>query len=192
MFARNLRISLVLFIIFTVLLGLAYPAAITGIAKGAFSDRAGGSLITGAKDEVMGSSLIGQNFTGSQYIWGRLSATGPVPYNAGASSGSNWGMNAPAFRDSIKARIEALCAVDPENSLPIPVDLVTASGSGLDPHISVEAANYQAARVARVRAIPLERVQGAILKSTEGRQFGVFGEARVNVLRVNLILDGKI
>ncbi|MFA7276691.1 MAG: potassium-transporting ATPase subunit KdpC [Pseudobdellovibrionaceae bacterium] len=192
MFARNLRIALVLFIGFTVLLGLAYPAVITGIARLSFSDQAEGSLISGNKNEIMGSDLIGQNFTGPHYMWGRLSATGPVPYNAGVSSGSNWGVNAPALQDSIKARVAALHAADPDNTLPIPVDLVTASGSGLDPHISVAAADYQAARVARVRSISLEAVQEAIRKSTEKRQFGIFGEDRVNVLRVNLILDGKI
>jgi K+-transporting ATPase ATPase C chain len=139
----------------------------------------------------MGSSLIGQSFSDPKYFWSRPSATGPMAYNAGNSSGSNQGPLNAALVDAVKGRIEALKAADPGNSAPVPVDLVTASGSGLDPHISPAAAAYQAARVARARGLAPEAVKAAIARHTEGRLLGVLGEARVNVLELNLDLDGS-
>ncbi len=183
-----LRPALVLFTVLTALTGGVYPLVVTGIAQAAFPDQATGSLIL-RHGKPVGSSLIGQSFTDPKYLWGRPSATGPGPYNASASSGSNQGPLNPALTEAVKARIEALRAADAGNTAPVPIDLVTASASGLDPHISVAAAQYQAARVARVRTVPLQQVQALIEQHTEGRLFGFIGEPRVNVLRLNLALD---
>lgn len=183
-----IRPAVSLFVALTVVTGLVYPLLVTGVAKVAFSDQAAGSLIV--KDgKTVGSSLIGQNFSDPKYFWGRPSATGPMPYNAAGSSGSNQGPLNPALVDAVKGRVEALKAADPGNTSPVPVDLVTASASGLDPHISVAAAQYQAARVARVRGIAPGTVNDLIGRHTEGRLFGLLGEARVNVLALNLALD---
>ena len=183
-----LRPAVSLFVLLTAITGIVYPLAVTGVAKVAFSDAADGSLIV--KDgKAVGSRLIGQNFTEPKYFWGRPSATGPMPYNASASSGSNQGPLNPALSDVVKGRIEALQAVDRNNTLPIPADLVNASASGLDPHISPEAAAYQVARVASQRHLLPADVKALVGQYTEGRQWGVFGEPRVNVLKLNIALD---
>ena len=178
-----------LFVLLTVITGLAYPLLVTGAARIAFPAQAAGSLVV--KDgHAVGSTLIGQNFSDPKYLWGRLSATSPMAYNGAGSSGSNLGPLNPALVDAVKGRIEALKAADPGNTALVPVDLVTASASGLDPHISVAAANYQAARVARVRGIAPEAVHALIERHTEGRLLGFIGEPHVNVLALNLALDG--
>lgn len=182
------RPALVLFAVLTALTGVAYPLVVTGIAQAAFPDQATGSLIL-RDGKPVGSALIGQSFTDPKYVWGRPSATGPTAYNASASSGSNQGPLNPALLDAVKARIEALRAADAGNTAPVPIDLVTASASGLDPHLSVAAAQYQAQRVATLRSLPLPQVQALIDEHTEGRLFGLLGEPRVNVLRLNLALD---
>ena len=184
----QLRPALTLFAVLSLLTGLAYPLAVTGVAQLAFTDRATGSLIV-RDGQLVGSSLVGQNFTDPGHFWGRPSATGPQPYNGAASSGSNQGPLNPALADAVKARIEALRVADPGNPLPVPVDLVTASASGLDPHISRAAADYQAARVARARSLPQARVHELIEQHTEGSLLGFIGEPRVHVLRLNLALD---
>ncbi|HTY81639.1 MAG TPA: potassium-transporting ATPase subunit KdpC [Dehalococcoidales bacterium] len=185
---RQLKIAVILLVIFSVITGIIYPLFVTGIAQAFFHRQANGSLIeTGGN--VTGSELIGQPFSDPKYFWGRLSATSPVPYNAEASSGSNYGPSNPALIDAVQARIDALKAVDPGNTVPIPVDLVTASGSGLDPDISVAAADYQIARVARFRGISEAQVASLVKKYTRGRQLGFLGEPRVNVLKLNLALD---
>lgn len=182
------RPALVTFGLLTLLTGLVYPFAVTGLARLAFPDQAAGSLLRqGGK--TVGSALIGQNFSDPRYIWGRPSATAPQPYNASSSGGSNLGPLNPAQIDAVKGRIEALRAADPDNSAPIPVDLVTASASGLDPHLSIAGARFQAARVARARKLPLPVVQQVIEAHSEGPLFGFLGEPRVNVLRLNLALD---
>ena len=183
-----IRPALTLFVLLSVITGLVYPLAVTAVAKLAFAHQAAGSLIE-RDGKVVGSSLIGQNFSAPKYFWGRLSATTPMPYNSAGSGGSNLGPLNPALVDAVKGRIEALKAADPNNHEPVPVDLVTASGSGLDPHVSVAAARYQAARVARSRGLSAEVVQAAIARHSEGRLFGLLGEARVNVLELNLDLD---
>lgn len=183
-----LRPALVLFLLLTLLTGVAYPLAVTGAARLLFPDQAAGSLIL-RDGKPVGSALIGQNFTDPGHFWGRPSATGPMPYNASASGGSNLGPLNPALVDAVKGRIDALRAADPGNAGPVPVDLVTASASGLDPHISPAAAGYQAARVARVRRLPLEKVQQLVTQETETPLFGLLGEPRVHVLRLNLALD---
>ena len=182
------RPALVCFVALTALTGIAYPLVVTGIGQVAFPEQAAGSLIY-RDGKPVGSSLIGQNFSDPKYVWGRPSATSPQPYNASNSSGSNQGPLNPALTDAVKGRIEALRAADPGNAAPVPVDLVTASGSGLDPHVSVAGAQFQAARVARARKLPLPQVQQLIEQQTEGRIFGFIGEPRVNVLRLNLALD---
>jgi K+-transporting ATPase ATPase C chain len=182
------RPALVTFAVLTALTGIAYPLVVTGIAQVAFPDQAAGSLIL-QDGKPVGSALIGQSFTDPKYVWGRPSATGPMPYNASNSGGSNQGPLNPALTDAVKGRIEALRTADPGNTAPVPVDLVTASGSGLDPHISVASALYQAARVAKARKLPLPQVQQLIEKYSEGRLFGFLGEPRVNVLQLNLALD---
>ena len=185
---RQLRIGIVFLVLFAVLTGIIYPLVVTGIAQTAFSHQANGSLIV--KDgNITGSELIGQSFSNPTYFWGRLSATASSPYNAAASSGSNYGPLNPALRDAIQERIDALKAVDPGNTQPIPVDLVTSSASGLDPDISVAAALYQVPRVARYRGLTEEQVNSLVNRFTEGRQFGILGEPRVNVLNLNLALD---
>jgi potassium-transporting ATPase KdpC subunit len=183
-----IRPAVSLFVLLTAITGVIYPLAVTGVAKVAFPSRAAGSLIV--KDgKTVGSSLIGQNFSDPKYFWGRPSATSPMPYNGSGSSGSNQGPLNPALVDAVKGRVEALKAADPGNALPVPVDLVTASASGLDPHISVAAAQYQATRVARVRGLAPDTVATLIAHHTEDRLFGLLGEARVNVLELNLDLD---
>jgi K+-transporting ATPase ATPase C chain len=185
---KELRISLVLLGILTLVTGVIYPLFITSIAELVFPRQAEGSLIErGGK--LVGSRLIGQNFDEPKYFWSRLSATTPA-YNAAASSGSNLGPTNPALHDEVQARIDALHAADPTNQALIPVDLVTSSGSGLDPQISPAAAQYQAARVARVRGLDAARVQALIAEHTEDRALGVLGEPAVNVLELNLALDG--
>ena len=179
-------------ILLTVLMGGIYPAVTTGILQLGFKAQAQGSLIKDADGKVIGSHLIGQNFDQPGYLWGRLSATGTAPYNAGASSGSNLGANNPALTDAVKARLDALQQADPAKAGPVPVDLVTASGSGLDPEISPAAAAYQMARIARTRGISEAAVSTVIARSTRSRDLGIFGEPRVNVLVVNLRLDGKL
>lgn len=183
-----LRPAISLFVLLSIITGLVYPLVVTGIGKVVFPHQTVGSLIV--KDgKPVGSMLIGQNFSDPKYFWGRLSATGPYPYNGAVSSGSNLGPLNPALTDAVKGRIDALKAADPDNTLPIPVDLVTASGSGLDPQISPAAAAYQAARVTRVRHLDRGVVEKLVAEHTEGRQWGVFGEERVNVLQLNLALD---
>jgi len=183
-----LRPALVLFALLTALTGLAYPAAVTGIARLLFPAQTQGSLVR-ENDRVVGSTLIGQPFADARYFWGRPSATVPFAYNAAASTGSNQGPSNPALYDAVKSRIEALRAADPGNDTPVPIDLVTASGSGLDPHVSPAAALYQVARVARARGIDEGRVRELILRHVEPRALYVFGEPRVNVLLLNLDLD---
>jgi len=185
---KLIRASLVSLGVFTVVCGLAYPLLVTGIAQLAFPHRANGSLIV-KEGRAVGSELIGQSFSDPQYFWGRLSATGPLPYNAAASSGSNLGPTNLALLSAAQARIDALHAADPTNNLPIPVDLVTASGSGLDPDLSVAAALYQVGRVARERGIPVEEIRALVERYTRGRQLGFLGEPRANVLLLNLALD---
>lgn len=186
---KLLRPTLVLFVLLSALTGLLYPLAVTGAAQALFPAQAEGSLVLRGGKPV-GSSLIGQNFSDPAHFWGRPSATAPMPYNAGASSGSNQGPLNPALADAVKSRIETLRAADPGNTQPVPVDLVTASASGLDPHISPAAAHYQVARVARLHKLPLERVEKLIDDHTEGALLGLLGEPRVNVLALNLALDG--
>lgn len=182
------RPALSLFVALTVVTGVVYPLAMTGAGKALFPKQAQGSLIE-KNGVVVGSSLIGQNFSEPKYFWSRPSATGPMPYNAANSSGSNQGPLNPAFVDAVKGRITALKAADPGNTKPVPVDLVTASASGLDPHISVAAALYQIDRVARVRKLPALAVRQLIDRNVESALLGIFGEERVNVLNLNLELD---
>lgn len=182
------RPALVVFAVLSALTGIVYPLVVTGIGQVAFPEQAAGSLIV-RDGKPVGSALIGQNFSDPKYVWGRPSATGPMPYNASNSSGSNQGPLNPALSDAVKGRIEALRVADPGNTAPVPVDLVTASGSGLDPHISLAGAQFQAARVAKARNLPLPQVQQLIDKHAEGKLFGFLGEPRVNVLRLNLALD---
>ncbi|BEP39721.1 potassium-transporting ATPase subunit KdpC [Variovorax sp. V15] len=182
------RPALVLFVLLSALTGLIYPMAVTGVAKTAFPAQADGSLIV-LDGTTVGSKLIGQNFSDPKHFWGRPSATAPQPYNASASGGSNQGPLNPALTDAVKARVEALRAADPDNAARVPVDLVTASASGLDPDISPAAAQYQAARVARVRGMPLAQVQSLIDRNTQQPLLGFLGEPRVNVLALNIALD---
>lgn len=182
------RPAVTLFILLSIITGLIYPLLVTGISQALFPAQAAGSLIERDGKRV-GSRLIGQTFTDPKYFWGRPSATGPYPNNAAASGGSNLGPSNPTLKEAVQARIEALRAVDLGNTAPVPVDLVTASASGLDPHISPAAAEYQVARVARARGLPPEIVRDLVAKQTEDRQWGIFGEPRVNVLELNLALD---
>lgn len=185
---KLLRPAIVLLLLLTAITGLAYPFAVTGIAQLVFPRQASGSLIM-RDGKPVGSGPIGQSFTDPKYFWGRPSATTPQPYNGTASGGSNLGPSNPALTDAVEARITALRAADPGNTTLVPVDLVTASGSGLDPDISPAAALYQVDRVARVRGLPAAEVQALVARYTQGRQFGVLGEPRVNVLELNLALD---
>jgi K+-transporting ATPase ATPase C chain len=183
-----IRPVLVLFILMTVITGVIYPIVVTAIGHAAFGRQANGSLLV-RNGKLAGSALIGQQFDAPYYFWGRLSATTPQPYNAQNSGGSNLGPTNPALADEIKGRLDALKAAGNDMSQPVPVDLVTSSGSGLDPEISPAAAAYQAVRVAKARGLPVDQVTDLITRNTSGRQFGIFGEARVNVLKLNLALD---
>jgi K+-transporting ATPase ATPase C chain len=183
------RPAIVSLAIFTLLTGIAYPLVVTGIAQFAFPHQANGSLIIHDAQQL-GSELIGQPFDDPRYFWGRPSATGTIPYNAAASSGSNLAATNPALIAAVQSRISALKAADPLNTLPIPVDLVTASGSGLDPQISLAAALYQIPRVAKARGLSEQKVQELVDQQIQVRTFGFFGEPRVNVLLLNLTLDG--
>lgn len=185
---HHLRPALMLLLLFSLLTGFLYPLAVTGIGQLVFPSRANGSLIE-RNGKAVGSALIGQPFSQPKYFWGRLSATGPHPYNAGASSGSNYGPLNPALHDAARKRVDDLKIADPGNTSPIPVDLVTASGSGLDPHISIAAALYQVPRVAQERELPEEDLRALVQKFTESRDLGFLGEPGVNVLRLNLALD---
>lgn len=185
---RQLYPAVMLTLALTVLTGLLYPLAITGVAQVVFPRQANGSLIVD-NGRIAGSHLIGQPFDDPKFFWGRLSATSPFPYNAAASGGSNLAPTNQALIDAVKERVKALREADPGNTAPIPVDLVTASGSGLDPHISVAAAVYQIPRVARARKLPVEAVRDLVRRHTEGRQFGILGEPRVTVLELNRALE---
>jgi K+-transporting ATPase ATPase C chain len=180
--------AVVVLALLTLVTGVAYPLAVTAVGQGLFPARAGGSLIL-VSGRPVGSELIGQPFDDPGYFWGRLSATAPFPYNAGASGGSNLGPLNPAFQAAARGRLDALRQADPGNRAPVPVDLVTASGSGLDPHITPAAALYQVARVARARRLDESRVRQLVEAHIEPRQLGILGEPRVNVLRLNLALD---
>jgi len=183
------RAAFVALVLFTVITGVVYPLAVTGLSQVLFPRQANGSLIKEG-DKVVGSSLIGQAFEDPKYFWGRPSATNPgPPYDASSSTGSNLGPTNPDLTKAIQERVAALKEADPDNTAPIPVDLVTASGSGLDPHISIAAAEYQSGRVARIRALPLEQVRKLIAEHTEQRTLGLLGEPRVNVLELNRALD---
>jgi K+-transporting ATPase ATPase C chain len=185
----QIRPAIVAIAIFTILTGVLYPLLITGIAQVIFPHQANGSLIL-KNGQVVGSDLIGQSFDDPRYFWGRLSATSPYPYNAASSTGSNLGPSNPALTDEVKTRIAALKAADPTNNSPIPVDLVTSSGSGLDPDISVAAALYQVPRVAKARGLSEQVVRDLVDRFIVGRQFGLLGEPYINVLDLNLALDG--
>jgi K+-transporting ATPase ATPase C chain len=185
---KTLRQSLVALAALGVIVGVIYPLAVTGISRAFFADKAGGSMIV-KDDRIVGSQLIGQPFSDPGYFWSRPSATAPVPYNAAASAGSNLGPTNHALLAAVEQRIQALRAADPGNSAPVPVDLVTASASGLDPDISPAAADYQVERVARARGLTADQVRALVAENTEGRQWGVLGEPRVNVLKLNLALD---
>lgn len=188
---NQLRAAIVVFVLLTLVTGVAYPALVTLVAQTVFAHQAEGSLIV-RDGKPIGSTLIGQPFSESKYFWSRPSATGPVAYNAAASSGSNLGPTNPALQDAVLARVEQLRTADPENKLPIPVELVTASASGLDPHISPAGAEYQVARVARARGLAVDQVRALVRAHAEPRTFGILGEPRVNVLQLNLALDALV
>jgi len=187
----HLRPALVSLALLTLITGVAYPLVVTAIAKVAFPSQAGGSLIVDKDGKVLGSRLIGQPFDDPKYFWGRPSATSPFGYNAGASVGSNLSPTNPDLIKTVQGRVDALHAADPENTAAVPVDLVTASGSGLDPHISPAAALYQVGRVAKARKLDEAVVRDLVGRHTEGRQWGMLGEPRVNVLTLNLALDAQ-
>lgn len=188
LFTQTLRPALALFVLLSVVTGLVYPFAVTGVAQLLFPWQANGSLVM-RDGKPVGSALIGQQFADPGHFWGRPSATAPQPYNAAASTGSNLGPLNPALVEAVKARVEALRAADPGNAAPVPVDLVTASGSGLDPDISLAAARYQAPRVARVRGLPPAQITAQIERHARRPWLGILGEPRVNVLALNLALD---
>jgi K+-transporting ATPase ATPase C chain len=185
---KQLRTAAITIILLTVITGLFYPLAVTGLAQLIFPSKANGSMII-KNGKTLGSKLIGQPFSDPKYFWSRLSATGPYAYNAGSSTGSNYGPLNPALYNAIKKRIQDLKAVDSLNNQMIPVDLVTSSSSGLDPHISIVSALYQLPRVARARGLSEEKVKAVVKQYTEGRDLGILGEPRVNVLKLNLELD---
>lgn len=189
MIRKQMRSTLVLFLSLVFVTGLFYPLTVTGLAQWLFPYQANGSLVV-HNGHVIGSALIGQQFTDPRYFWGRLSATGDYPYNASKSGGSNYSTLNPDLEQQVQERVSALRSVDPGNQQPVPVDLVTASGSGLDPNISIAAARYQAPRVARLRGLSLDQVLELIDEHTRGRMLGFLGEPRVNVLELNLALDG--
>jgi potassium-transporting ATPase KdpC subunit len=184
----HLRPAVGSLLVLSVVTGIAYPLVVTGISQAVFPQQANGSLVVKA-DKVVGSSLIGQQFTDPKHFWGRPSATSPYAYNAASSSGSNQGPANPALAEAVAGRVKALRDADPGNMRPIPVDLVTASASGLDPHISVASTEYQVGRVAKARGMEAAKVKALVAKHTEGRQLGFLGEPRVNVLELNLDLD---
>ena len=187
---KELRAALVAFLALTVVTGVLYPAVVTLAGRLAFASQVGGSILE-RDGRAVGSRLLGQPFSAPGYFWSRPSATGPMPYNGAASSGSNLGPSNPSLAAAVTARIEALRAADPGNGRPVPADLVTASGSGLDPHISVAGAEYQIERVARARGLDPAAVAGLVREHTQARTFGVLGEPRVNVLELNLALDRR-
>jgi K+-transporting ATPase ATPase C chain len=187
----ELRPALIVFVALTLVTGVVYPLVTTLVGRVAFPSQAEGSIIE-RDGQAVGSRLLGQPFASPQYFWSRPSATAPMPYNGAVSSGSNQGPLSPVLAEAVTARVAALRDADPGNSAPVPVDLVTASGSGLDPHISVAAAEYQVARVARARNVPVGDVAALVREHTEGRTFGVLGEPRVNVLELNLALDARV
>ena len=186
---KHVKPAIILFVLLSVLTGVIYPAVVTGLAQLLFASQANGSPLTDKGGKPIGSSLIGQSFSNPGHFWGRPSATGPFPYNAGASSGSNLGPTNPALVAALKARIQLLKSADPDNKAPIPVDLITASASGLDPHISPAAADYQINRVAKARNMKTENLRALVDANTESRQWGFLGEPRINVLTLNLALD---
>jgi K+-transporting ATPase ATPase C chain len=185
---QSIRTAVLLFAVMTLLTGIVYPFAVTGLAQALFARQANGSLIK-INEEKTASELVGQPFSEPRYFWGRPSATAPLAYNGASSTGSNLGPSNPALKEAVRKRIAALLATDPENSLPIPVDLVTTSGSGLDPHISPAAAHYQVSRVAKARNIDERKVAELVRMQIRDRQFGIFGEPTVHVLRLNTALD---
>jgi potassium-transporting ATPase KdpC subunit len=185
---KMIRNTLMSLLLFTVITGLVYPLVVTGLAQVIFPAQANGSIIT-KNGKTVGSELLGQQFEDPKYFWGRLSATTPYPYNGGSSSGSNLGPNNPDLMKAVQGRIQALRDADPGNTAKIPVDLVTASGSGLDPHSSPAAAAYQVKRIAKLRGIDEAKVSALVAANTEGRQFGFLGEPVVNILKLNLALD---
>jgi K+-transporting ATPase ATPase C chain len=187
---RLMRQAILLLLVMTVIVGVIYPLAVTGIAQLLFAHTANGSVIE-RDGKKLGSEVIGQAFADPKYFWSRPSATTPFADNAASSSGSNLGPTNPALTDAVKQRVDALRAVDPNNTAMVPMDLVTASGSGLDPHISPAAAQYQLSRVARTRGRNEGEIAALVVNATEPRQFGLFGEPRVNVLKLNLMLDGR-
>jgi K+-transporting ATPase ATPase C chain len=188
---RELRSALLLFVALTMVTGLLYPLTVTLVGRALFADATAGSVIE-VDGRAVGSRLLGQPFSSPQYFWSRPSATAPMPYNGAASSGSNQGPINPNFLAAVEARVAALKAADPSNTRPVPIDLVTASGSGLDPHISVAAAQFQLPRVARARGLPETEVAALVRDHTIGRTLGVLGEPRVDVLGLNLALDGLL
>lgn len=190
MMKNLIRPALTLFVVLSVITGVLYPAAITGVAQLVFPEQANGSLIQ-RQGQVVGSSLIGQSFSGPGYFWGRPSATGPVPNNAAASSGSNYGPQHPALAEAVKARIEAMRVAHPDQAGPVPADLVTSSASGLDPHISPAAAYYQIGRVAKARGLKPEDVQRLVDAHTEYPSWRIFGDRTVNVLKLNMALNAQ-
>ncbi len=189
MFLKQLRTSIIAIVLFTVVTGVLYPLLVTGLAQLIFPGKANGSLIS-VNGKIVGSELIGQPFSDRGYFWSRPSSTVPYQYNAGASSASNYGPLNPALRDEISRRIHDLKGMDSTNALPVPIDLVTSSGSGLDPHISIAGAMYQIPRVARYRHIQENELRALVERYTERRQLGFLGEPRVNVVELNLALDG--
>ena len=184
----QLRVASVMLLLLTLVTGVAYPLTVTGLAQLVFPREANGSLLRRG-DDVIGSELIGQSFSSDKHFWGRPSATLPVPYNGKGSAGSNLGPTHPQFLLNIQDRVAALRAAHPDQRGPVPADLVTASGSGLDPHITPAAAEYQVERVAKVLGWPSDDVRRLVAQSTEGRSFGILGEPRVNVLKLNLAID---
>jgi potassium-transporting ATPase KdpC subunit len=185
---KSIRTGVLLFAVMTLLTGIIYPLAVTGVAQALFPRQANGILIK-ISEEKTASELVGQPFSEPRYFWGRPSATMPMAYNGVSSVGSNWGPSNPALMEAVQKRVTALRSADPDNQLPIPVDLVTASGSGLDPHISPAAALYQASRIAKARGIGEKKVADLIRLSIQDRQFGILGEPTVHVLRLNMALD---
>jgi len=185
---RTFRDAFAVLVALTLVTGVLYPLVVTGFAQLALRDAANGSIVE-RDGKPVGSTLIGQPFSDPKYFWSRPSATAPMPYNAGASTGSNLGPTNPALVDAVKGRVEALRSADPGNTAPVPADLVTTSGSGLDPHISPAAADYQVTRVARARGVDVARIRALVAEHTQGRQLGFLGEPVVNVLELNLALD---